>query len=215
MNTKTSFGLIVALLVIVGLSVVGFRLLADGEDTWICDNNQWVKHGNPSAPMPTTGCGEQKPAETAPTPTPTPAAQEQSFKADDFEITAPGWPALDAATLGETGEVKIAVKNDQCGVIVTARTLPQGQTLETYVQGLLDEQLQKLPVKLVSKEFTDKTTHIESEITLMGQTINSSQRGYLTSKGTIYSVVFAGEKSALDGPCRADIDKVLGSVVVK
>jgi len=30
------------------------------EDTWICSNNQWVKHGNPSVPAPTSGCGEEK-----------------------------------------------------------------------------------------------------------------------------------------------------------
>jgi len=28
------------------------------EDSWICDNGQWIKHGNPRAPMPTGGCGE-------------------------------------------------------------------------------------------------------------------------------------------------------------
>jgi spore germination protein GerM len=28
------------------------------EDDWICVNNEWVKHGNPSAPKPTTPCGE-------------------------------------------------------------------------------------------------------------------------------------------------------------
>lgn len=27
------------------------------EDTWLCQNGQWVKHGNPTAPMPTVGCG--------------------------------------------------------------------------------------------------------------------------------------------------------------
>jgi len=26
------------------------------EDTWLCVNGAWVKHGNPSTPMPTTGC---------------------------------------------------------------------------------------------------------------------------------------------------------------
>jgi hypothetical protein len=28
------------------------------EDTWICSENVWVKHGNPSVPQPTGGCGE-------------------------------------------------------------------------------------------------------------------------------------------------------------
>ncbi|MBU0545917.1 GerMN domain-containing protein [Patescibacteria group bacterium] len=27
-----------------------------GEDSWICQKGQWVKRGNPSAPMPTSGC---------------------------------------------------------------------------------------------------------------------------------------------------------------
>ena len=31
-----------------------------GEDDWICDGEKWVKHGNPSAPMPTSGCGLEK-----------------------------------------------------------------------------------------------------------------------------------------------------------
>jgi len=30
------------------------------EDTWICENGNWVTHGNPSSTPPTTGCGEEK-----------------------------------------------------------------------------------------------------------------------------------------------------------
>lgn len=50
------------LIAIVGLSAIFIaRFLFGGdEDTWICVNNQWVKHGNPSKPMPQTGCGEVK-----------------------------------------------------------------------------------------------------------------------------------------------------------
>lgn len=35
--------------------VLGLRLLS-GEDSWICTNGEWVKHGAPSAPKPTTAC---------------------------------------------------------------------------------------------------------------------------------------------------------------
>lgn len=35
--------------------VVGARLLT-GEDTWICKDGKWVKHGNPSSAMPTKPC---------------------------------------------------------------------------------------------------------------------------------------------------------------
>lgn len=30
--------------------------LNGGEDTWICDDGQWIQHGNPSQAKPTTKC---------------------------------------------------------------------------------------------------------------------------------------------------------------
>lgn len=51
----------IVLTLVVLLAVLALRFLLGGsEDTWICDNGQWVKHGNPSAPMPETGCGESE-----------------------------------------------------------------------------------------------------------------------------------------------------------
>ncbi|MDD4989709.1 MAG: hypothetical protein PHW31_00125 [Candidatus Pacebacteria bacterium] len=32
------------------------RFFSGSEDTWICSNGQWVKHGNPSAPVPNVSC---------------------------------------------------------------------------------------------------------------------------------------------------------------
>ena len=54
----------IPLLVVVAIGLAGLltaRFLFGGnEDTWICSNDSWVKHGNPSASMPLTGCGETK-----------------------------------------------------------------------------------------------------------------------------------------------------------
>lgn len=37
--------------------VLGIRFIFGGdEDTWICQNGQWVKHGNPSLPTPSRNC---------------------------------------------------------------------------------------------------------------------------------------------------------------
>jgi hypothetical protein len=47
---------IVVLIGLSGLFIARF-LFGGDEDTWICSNNQWVKHGNPKAPKPPTGCG--------------------------------------------------------------------------------------------------------------------------------------------------------------
>ena len=43
------------------------RLVIGGpEDDWICVENQWVKHGNPSFVMPESGCGERVELEEVP-----------------------------------------------------------------------------------------------------------------------------------------------------
>ncbi len=56
-------------LVLIAVAVAAVRFFAGGdEDAWICSDGQWVKHGQPSAPMPETGC--------PPAPAPAPAAEE-------------------------------------------------------------------------------------------------------------------------------------------
>ncbi len=44
--------LIVAIIILV---IIGIRFLSN-EDTWICQNGQWVKHGNPKSAMPISFC---------------------------------------------------------------------------------------------------------------------------------------------------------------
>ena len=41
------------------LSVLFLLRLLTPEDTWLCQKGEWVKHGNPSGPTPTAGCGQQ------------------------------------------------------------------------------------------------------------------------------------------------------------
>lgn len=47
----------VAIAVIVAAGIIFFLRALDGaEDTWICSGGSWVKHGNPTATMPTSPC---------------------------------------------------------------------------------------------------------------------------------------------------------------
>jgi len=55
MSTKKQ---IIAIIVLLVLLAVMFIIRGE-EDTWICEGNEWVKHGNPSYPMPTEQCGEK------------------------------------------------------------------------------------------------------------------------------------------------------------
>lgn len=53
--------IIVVILIIIGLGLLRF-VMGGFEDSWICDKNgQWVKHGNPSYPMPIISCGKNTP----------------------------------------------------------------------------------------------------------------------------------------------------------
>ena len=50
--------IIIAIIFVAGVLIV--RLISP-EDNWICNSlGQWVKHGNPNMPVPTTGCGVPK-----------------------------------------------------------------------------------------------------------------------------------------------------------
>jgi len=51
---KPLFLLIVFIIII--LTAIALRLFG-AEDTWLCQNGQWVKHGQPRAPQPTAACG--------------------------------------------------------------------------------------------------------------------------------------------------------------
>lgn len=47
---------IIILSTLIFLLLVFFVFLRKDEDTWICKNGEWIKHGNPSAPVPSAEC---------------------------------------------------------------------------------------------------------------------------------------------------------------
>lgn len=50
----------ILLVTILAIAVVFYMRFFTGgaEDSWICENSKWVKHGNPSQPMPIATCGK-------------------------------------------------------------------------------------------------------------------------------------------------------------
>lgn len=54
MKNKIYIGLVIIVVFLAALFIARF---SSPEDTWLCVNGQWVKHGTPSSPAPTTGCG--------------------------------------------------------------------------------------------------------------------------------------------------------------
>ena len=46
------------ILIVLFLLAVAWAFIRGPEDTWICVDGEWVKHGVPSASKPTEPCGE-------------------------------------------------------------------------------------------------------------------------------------------------------------
>lgn len=47
---------IIYIAIIILFIVILFVMFRGNEDTWICQDGQWIKHGNPSSTMPTKAC---------------------------------------------------------------------------------------------------------------------------------------------------------------
>lgn len=71
--TKRYYVIIIILILILAVAALALFLRGD-EDTWLCQNGQWVKHGNPNAPMPSRTCGTSVASPTPISPTASPSA---------------------------------------------------------------------------------------------------------------------------------------------
>ncbi|MFA6918120.1 MAG: Gmad2 immunoglobulin-like domain-containing protein [Candidatus Gracilibacteria bacterium] len=94
------------------VSLTACTIVLTGEDTWLCQDGAWVKHGNPSALQPTEECKKddaqpQNPTQTPnqaqdQTPNPTPANDLQ----DLIKVTTPEANALIKSPLEIVGEAR-------------------------------------------------------------------------------------------------------------
>jgi hypothetical protein len=54
---KRIFTVSIIAVIFITVALIGaIVVLRMDEDTWICNGNQWVKHGDPKSPMPTNQC---------------------------------------------------------------------------------------------------------------------------------------------------------------
>ena len=89
-NKKKALTIIILLIIVVAAVVLGIRFLS-GEDNWICESGKWVKHGNPSSPMPTEPCKKTAVSTGQPIkPTENPARQEPLDEKLGYGCGGPG-----------------------------------------------------------------------------------------------------------------------------
>ncbi|MDD4628588.1 MAG: hypothetical protein PHE68_04320 [Candidatus Peribacteraceae bacterium] len=204
------------------------------EDTWLCQNGQWVKHGNPTNPMPIGKCGAAgssgasslKPVQSssakqsvaslpASKGATTSKAATKTFTAADFEITYPDWAPLPPTAILEPANTKVGVRNAGCGFIVTVRQLPAGDQFKPFIEKLIAEQVKASNVTILKKELGDAMMHVEGEFPVGARWASTSQYGYLTKGRQLYSVVFASEKSVFATACTPFVKATIASIKVK
>jgi len=56
--TDAKFGKLrwIAMITVLAIVIIAGLRLFSGEDNWICSNGQWIEHGHPDFPAPTTTC---------------------------------------------------------------------------------------------------------------------------------------------------------------
>lgn len=218
---KSLFSLRILILTVIVVGIIGLALwlkAASGEDAWLCVDGQWIRHGNPSVSMPTTPCTQATLPDTrrADTRVPVPADQPMTvFTANDFSLSYPDWPIMNPGAVLEPERTKVAVSNAGCAVVMTMRPLTAGEDFRTELERLLSDQITQASVRILQKNITATSSHVEGEFRVQNNDIRSDQYGYVTSQRQFYSLVFAAEKSAFENACKPVIEATVKSVKVK
>jgi hypothetical protein len=94
---------IVIIILVAGIGLAFVRITTP-EDYWLCQGGQWIKHGNPSEQMPSSGCGPSNATATWKTY----LNQKYQFEIKHPELWAEEEYSLTNVTSGKVFEVLLA-----------------------------------------------------------------------------------------------------------
>jgi hypothetical protein len=218
MNRKIKILLIVIVFIII---VAGLLLILRGdEDTWICENGEWVKYGNPKNPPPENQTCKLD-TDVVDTSTNQSAGvfkngqPYKTYEASDIEVKYPYWPSVAKEDLLAPEKTKLAVSNEGCNFVVTSTPVPGGYTFKSYMEKLLDESKTKTGAEITRSEIGEMSSIIDGYVMIGGVNLHSLSYGYLTSDGNSYGVGFIAEEDNFESACRRFVNEVIESVVVK
>jgi hypothetical protein len=155
---------LIPLLIVVAIGLVGLltaRFLFGGnEDDWICQSGEWVRHGNPSASMPLTGCGDKK------------DWIKQTFNEAGLSITfsVPPDTTFRKEIADDTGRIRIASFYVEKG----SKDNPTYQLYAVYqpLEAVTDKELDKIKTGMnpnsIKEVAIDGIKGIEGEIVISG-----------------------------------------------
>ena len=209
MTNRLRVVVVVIVLALVAVTILRF-VVGGGEDTWLCQNNTWVKHGKPNGPPPRTGCESKTEAKNA--------ATEQKYKTyttDDFSITYPYWPDIKSEAIPNPEGIVVAVSNAGCNFVLKATQLPPSVEYKSHIKEQLDEQVSQTGAVIKTSELTERAYRVVAEIPMGEYVLHSESYGYLTKANSTYSAAFVSNSTDFEKICRPFIETVIGSILVK
>jgi hypothetical protein len=105
---RNNFYLAVAIMIVISALILGGIKFFSGEDNWVCQDGQWVKHGLPATPKPTTPCSTEKKTETE-------AANEKLSSEMGKEPVSPDEVLVEHPTIGAGIVSPVTVKGEALG----------------------------------------------------------------------------------------------------
>lgn len=207
--------LILVLLVVFAGVVLAVRFLIGGnEDTWICVNEQWVRHGHPKNPPPQNRCGNGGIKEAARGQRPGEFSNGQqylTFKTNDFEVKYPNWPNIDTNKTPGTDKFRVAVANEGCNFIIKVSIVPPNTTLKAYAEKVISDS--GTSIKINKKEINGDRAYLDGDVIMGGVTLKNVSLEFKTNNN-IYGLAFVAEKNKFSQVCEPLVNEVNNSVKV-
>jgi ribosomal protein S24E len=199
--------------IITAALLVTFVTLRANEDSWICTNGLWEKHGNPGAPMPNSECGDNIPL--PPNQRFSNGQPYKTFVVNEFSIHYPDWGNMPPPSVSPTDVVPIALSNDGCAFMIRVSLIPEGKTFETFIADDFTQQKEKTSIQILKEDIGDAKSHFEAEITASASTLKNTSDTFLLKGNHTVGITFAGEKSKFEKNCAPLLSEVLASAQFK
>jgi hypothetical protein len=196
---KKSFLVWIIIFAVLAVAIFFVRFVIGGdEDTWICSNNHWVRHGNPRNPPPKHGCNDQP---------------LMTYKDEYVEVSYPNWPNINTSQIANADKIKVAVSNEGCNFFIKVADFPTTSTLEEYTNNAIRTFGSHLTVN--AKHTDEHTGLLDGDIDMgNGVTMRNTSHLYLVGN-TLYSIAAVAEKSAFSNVCEPTVNDVVNSLKVK
>lgn len=179
--------------------------IGGNEDTWICEEGQWIKHGNPISPPPADQeCGNSETSGNN---------DYEIFQTEDFEARYPLWKSVEEKNILDQEATALALTNDKCNFVLSTSTLPSDQNFSDFMNNLYDQNKEKY--SFFEKEVSEKQAASNSVLATEGISFRTSTYSYLTSNNSIYNLAFVGIEGFFEKECIPYIEGVIASISVK